>query len=58
MLITGVVLFHDNARPSTAARTRALLEHFNWELFDDPPYSPYLSLSDYDLFTYLNNCLG
>jgi hypothetical protein len=33
MLTYGVVLLHDNARPHTAARTRALLEHFNWELF-------------------------
>jgi hypothetical protein len=32
-----VVLLHDNARKHTAARTRTLLEHFNWELFDDPP---------------------
>jgi hypothetical protein len=48
--------FHDNARPHTAAaRTRALLEHFNWELFDDPPYGPNLALSDCHLFTYLKN---
>jgi transposase len=52
-----VVLLHDNARPHTAARTPALLELFNWELFDDPPYSPDLSQSDYHLFTYLKNCL-
>jgi hypothetical protein len=32
MLTGGVVLLHDNARPHTAARTRALLEHLNWEL--------------------------
>jgi hypothetical protein len=29
MLISGVVLLHDNARPHTTARTLALLEHFN-----------------------------
>jgi hypothetical protein len=34
MLTHGVVLLHDNARPNTAAHTRALVEHFNWELFD------------------------
>jgi hypothetical protein len=39
MLTSGVVLLHDNARPHTAARTRAQLKHFNWELFDHPPYS-------------------
>jgi hypothetical protein len=37
MLTYGVVLLHDNARSHSAARTRALLEHFNWELFDHPP---------------------
>jgi hypothetical protein len=29
-----VVFLHDNYGPHTAAHTRALLEHFNWELFD------------------------
>jgi hypothetical protein len=41
-----VVLLHENARPLTAGRTRALLTHFNWELFDYP-YSPDLAPSDY-----------
>jgi histone-lysine N-methyltransferase SETMAR len=60
MLIFGVLLVHDNARPhtSTAARTRALVEHFNWELFVHPPYSPDLASSDYHLFTYPKNWLG
>jgi hypothetical protein len=36
MLISGVriVPLLISARPHTAACTRALLEHFNWELFD------------------------
>jgi hypothetical protein len=50
MLTHGVVLFHDNGSPHTAARTRALLEHFSWELFDQP-YSPDLALNDYHLLT-------
>jgi hypothetical protein len=60
MLTFGIVLLHDNPRLHTAARTSALLEHFNWELFDHPPYSPDLVPSDYHLFTrtYLKNCLG
>jgi histone-lysine N-methyltransferase SETMAR len=53
----GVVL-HDNARPPIAPRIRALLEHFNWELFDHPPYSPDLAPSDYYMLTYLKNWLG
>jgi hypothetical protein len=53
MLTYGVVLFHDNARSHTAACTRKLLEHFSWELFDHPPNSPDLTLSDYHLITAL-----
>jgi transposase len=43
MLTYGVVLLHDNAHLHTAAHTWALLEHFNWELFDHPSYSPDLA---------------
>jgi histone-lysine N-methyltransferase SETMAR len=57
MLTYGVVFPHDNVRPHTAARTGVLLEHFNWELFDDPSYSPDLAPSDYHMSTYLKNCL-
>jgi hypothetical protein len=36
MLTSSVVLLHDNVclHKSTAARTPALLQHFNWQLFD------------------------
>jgi hypothetical protein len=57
MLKSGVVVLHDSSRPHTAARTRALLEHFNWELFDHLPYIPDLAQSDYHLFTYPKNWL-
>jgi histone-lysine N-methyltransferase SETMAR len=57
MLTSGVVLFHDTASTHTAVCTQTLLEHFNWELFDHPPYSPHLAASDYHLFTYLKNWL-
>jgi hypothetical protein len=53
MLTCGVVFLRDNARPHTAARTRALLEHLNWKLLDGPPCSPDLAPSGYHLFTYL-----
>jgi hypothetical protein len=39
MLASDVVLIHDNAHPHIAARTEALVEHLNWELFDHSPYS-------------------
>jgi hypothetical protein len=57
MLTHGVVFLHANARPYTAERTRALLEHFNWELFDHTPYSTHLAPRHYHLFTYLKNWL-
>jgi hypothetical protein len=41
-----VVLFHNNASPHILARIRAVLEYFNWELFDHPIYSPDLAQSD------------
>jgi hypothetical protein len=57
MLTSGVVLLHDSARANTATRARTLLKHFNWELFDHPPYSPDLAPNYYHLFTYLKNWL-
>jgi hypothetical protein len=51
----NVLCLHDNAHLNTAAHTQALLEHFNWELFDHRPCSLYLILSDCHLFTYLRN---
>jgi hypothetical protein len=45
ILTSGVVLLHDNMHPYTAASIRAVLEHFNWELFDHPLHSPDLSSS-------------
>jgi hypothetical protein len=60
MLKSSALLLHDNARvyTSIAAHTRALLEHFNWELFDHSHHSPKLAPSDDNLFTYLKNWVG
>jgi histone-lysine N-methyltransferase SETMAR len=58
ILTSGVVFLHDYEPPHIAARTRALLEPSNWELFDHPPYSPDLAPSDYHQFIYLKNWLG
>jgi hypothetical protein len=57
MLTSGLVLIHDNVRPHTGARTQVLLEHFNWKMFDHPPYSPDIARSDNRLITYLKNWL-
>jgi hypothetical protein len=48
---------HNNMCPHTAACTRLLLEHINWELFDHPPYSPAFTPSDCHLFAYMKNWL-
>jgi histone-lysine N-methyltransferase SETMAR len=45
MLIKGIVLLHNNARPHTTARTNALIKLFNWAIFDHPPYIPDLAPS-------------
>jgi hypothetical protein len=58
MLISCIVLTHDNARPLVTAHKRALLEHFNWELFHHPSYSPDPAPSDYHLLEYLRNWLS
>jgi transposase len=54
MLTKGVILLHDNAQPHTTACTNALIKLFNWEIFDNPPYSPDLAPSNYHLFTKMN----
>lgn len=58
MLSSGVVLFHDNARPHTAAAIKTLLQCFRWEVFDHPPYSPDLAPSDFHLFAHMKRWLG
>jgi hypothetical protein len=51
MLTKGVILLHDKVRPHTAARTDALMNLLNWEIFDHSPYSPDLPTGGYHLFT-------
>jgi hypothetical protein len=41
------MLLQDDAHPYRAARTRALLKHFNWVLFDHLLYIPDLAPIDY-----------
>jgi hypothetical protein len=51
MFTKGDVFLHDNARPHTAALTKALITLFNWDIFDHPPCTPAFAPSDYRLFT-------
>jgi len=40
MLSATILLFHDNARPHSAARTQDLITSFKWEQMDHPPLQP------------------
>jgi hypothetical protein len=43
MPTSDVVLLYDNIILHAAAHILAVLEHFSWDLFDHPPYSPDLA---------------
>ena len=53
MLTRGVCLLHDNARPHSAHVTTAFLEKLG-----NPPYSPDLAPSDFQLFLHLKKHLA
>ncbi|GBL89351.1 hypothetical protein AVEN_225873-1 [Araneus ventricosus] len=57
MLTEGILLLLDNARPHTAAQTRALFDSFGWKALDHP-HRPDLALSDFHLFRHLKHHLG
>ena len=55
----GIVLLHDNARPPTVRQTHAFLrEKLHWDIFERPPYSPDMALSDFFLFRKINEHLA
>jgi len=58
MLTKSVCLLHDNARPSVARQTVALLDQFGWDIITQPPYSPDLAPCDYHLFPKLKEHLA
>lgn len=43
LLSKGVLLFHENARPHTAAHTVQTLEKLSFEVLEHPAYSPDLA---------------
>ena len=45
-----VLLLHDNARLHTACATVYLLERWDWEILEHPPYSPDLAPLHFQLF--------
>jgi histone-lysine N-methyltransferase SETMAR len=54
----GVVFRQDNARPHVSKMTQQKINTLNWEILDQPPYSPDLAPSDYHLFRSLQNHLN
>ncbi len=50
VLSKGVVLIHDNATPHKVALVKRLLTNFSWNVFQHPPFSLNLTLSNFTLF--------
>jgi transposase len=48
--ITGVLLFHNNAQPHTAHVTASKIKDLHFEGVPQPPYSPDLVPSDFNMF--------
>jgi histone-lysine N-methyltransferase SETMAR len=51
----GVLFLHDNAPAHRALAAQKKLAYLGFHFLDYPPYSPELALSDYHLFSGLNN---
>ncbi|GBM80403.1 Histone-lysine N-methyltransferase SETMAR [Araneus ventricosus] len=58
VLISGVVLIHENARPHSAVVIQQLLEQIKWDVSRHSTYSPDLATSDFHIFPELKNWLG
>ena len=58
LLITGVLLQHDNARTHTASSTVATIQDLSFDCLPHPPYSPDLAPSDFHVFGPLKEATG
>jgi len=56
MMTSSVCLWHDNTRAHNVRATQQLLQSFNWEVLDNPSYSPDIASSDLRLFVHLKKC--
>jgi len=56
-VIKGVSFMHDNAPAHRPLATQKKLAYLGFHCLDHPPYSPYLDLSDYHLFSGLRKQL-
>ena len=50
VMLSDVILLHDNDLPHTANLVRDKFRRFGWETLQHPPYSPDLSLCDLHIF--------
>ncbi|KAJ4445128.1 hypothetical protein ANN_06929 [Periplaneta americana] len=51
LVVQNPIILHDNAMSHTAGAVKDLLCHWQWEILEQPQYSPDMSPCDYDLFT-------
>ena len=57
LLENGVILLHDNAPVHVTRSLLDMLDAWDWEVIQHPPYSPDLSPCDFFLFPKLKNKL-
>ena len=57
-LSTDVLLQHENARLHTARSTAATIQDLSFESLPNPPYSPDIAASDFNVFGPLKEAMG
>jgi hypothetical protein len=53
MMTSSICLLHDNARAQNVRAMQQLLQSFNWEVLDNPSYSPDITPYNLHLFVHL-----
>ena len=56
-MLQTAILHHDNAPSHRAAKTTETIKRLDFELLDDPPYSPDLAPCDFFLFHLIKSVL-
>jgi hypothetical protein len=57
LLARGLILFDNNAQYHMVQIIQDLLQCWNWEVLDHPPYSPDMHPRDYNLFMKMKETL-
>jgi len=53
MMTSRICLLHDNTRAHNVRALQQLLQSLNWEVLDNPSYSPVIASSNLHLFVHL-----